>query len=285
MKVELELAAAFVADHPERAAAVLEQLSFSDAAAVLERLGPQQASQVLGRVSGSLAADCLQPLPVGVAGEILNQLPLELCARLLRRAPEAVREGWLGTMARERAELVRRKLRYPPGTAGALADPLVLALPEDLAVSEAQKHLRRSAERAYYYLYVVDREQRLVGAMDMRELMLAEGKSRLSDVMRREVVRVPAQADARWLMMHPAWRDLDAIPVVDAGGVFLGIVRHRTMRQIAGAVAGEDASPLMQTLVNLGELYWSGLSAFLLRATVPGGKSSDREQEARHGQA
>lgn len=63
----------------------------------------------------------LAPLPVGVAGKILNHLLLELCTRLLRQAPEGVREAWLGTMAQERAELVRRKLRYPVGTAGALA--------------------------------------------------------------------------------------------------------------------------------------------------------------------
>lgn len=116
MKEELGLAGRFVADHPEQAAEVLEQLSFADAAAVL------------ARVSASLAVDRLRPLPESAAGEILGGLPLESALQMLRRAPEDVREAWLRAMPAERAELLRRKLRYPPGTAGALADPLVLAL-------------------------------------------------------------------------------------------------------------------------------------------------------------
>ena len=91
--------------------------------------------------------------------------------------------------------MLRRKLKYPPGTAGAIADPLVLALPEDQTVAEAQKNLHRSAARAYYYVYVVDREQRLVGALDLRELLLSQAKKTLSDVMRRELLRLPALSD------------------------------------------------------------------------------------------
>ncbi|GBD32066.1 Magnesium transporter MgtE [bacterium HR33] len=284
MKDELALASRFVADHPEQAAEVLERLSFSEAAAVLAQLPPRDASRVVARVSASLAVDCLRPLESSKAGEILAELPLELAARLLRRAPDELRESWLEGMPRERSELLRRKLRYPQGTAGALADPLVLALPEDMSVSEAQKQLRRSPDRAYYYLYVVDRDQRLVGALDIRELMLADGKRRLSEVMRSEVVRVPAHADIRSILMHPAWKDLDAIPVVDSGGVFLGIVRHRTMRQMAGSPAPEEASPLVAALVNLGELYWSGMSAFLAGVKVPVKGFSAGEEETGHGQ-
>jgi magnesium transporter len=263
MRADLAVATQFVADHPEEAALVLEQMSFADAAALLAELEPARGAGLVARLSAALAVDCLRSLPDRLVADVLSELPIDLAARILKRASEETRESWLATIPEERAAFLRRKLRYPPGTAGALVDPLVLALPEDLSVGEAQKQLRRSAERAYYYLYVVDREQRLVGALDIRELMLAESKATLGAVMHREVVSVSAHADLATVISHPGWRELDALPVVDGAGVFFGIIRHRSMRQIAGRPADHEPQPMVRAVVSLGELYWTGLSAFL----------------------
>jgi magnesium transporter len=286
MRADVGLAAQFAKDHPEEAAALLEQLSFSDAAALLAELDPGEAAQLVARLSAALAVDCLKTLPDRMVASVLGELAIDLAARILMRASEETRQVWLAELPEERAEFLRRKLRYPSGTAGALVDPLVLALPEDLAVAEAQKQLRRSPERAYYYVYVVDREQRLVGALDLRELLLAEAKETLGSVMHRDVVSVPAHADLATVMAHVGWRDLEALPVVDAGGIFFGIIRHRTMRQILAEGTGEPRQPVVQTLVSLGELYWTGLSAFLTgvsavgRGTTPSSGSAQPKEAA-----
>jgi magnesium transporter len=268
MRADLGLAARFAADHPEDAAAALEQLSFPDAAALLVELDAGDAAQLIAHLSAALAVDCLKTMPDGMVASLLGELPIDLAARILMRADDETRQRWLAVLPAERAEFLRRKLRYPPGTAGALVDPLVLALPEDLSVAEAQKQLRRSPERAYYYVYVVDRDQRLVGALDIRELLLANTKDTLGAVMHRDVARISAHADVAAVAAHAGWRDLDALPVVDAAGLFFGIIRHRTMRQLSAPGAGRQ--PVMQTLVSLGELYWTGLSAFLTGVSAVG---------------
>ncbi len=276
MRADLSVAARFVDDHPEEAALVLEQMSFADAAALLAELDPAQGARLVARLSAALAVDCLRSMPDRLVAGVLDALPIDLGARVLMRASAETRESWLAGLSPERAAFLRRKLRYPPGTAGALVDPLVLALPEDLSVAEAQKQLRRSAERAYYYLYVVDRDQKLVGALDIRELMLAETKTTLGAVMHRDIQSVSAHADLAGVMAHPGWRDLDALPVVDAGGVFFGIIRHRMMRQIGGPAGDQEGQPMVRTLVSLGELYWTGLSAFLAGVNAVGRAAVDR---------
>jgi len=261
---ELALATTFVDEHPEEAAAVLEQLAFGDTAELLAALTPELAAQTLSRISPSLAVDCLRSMDGGDLVRILHVLPLDLAARLFRRATEETREAWLHAVGPEMAELLRRKLRYPPGTAGAVADPLVLALPDTETVATAQRELKRSPERAYYYIYVLDREHRLLGALDIRELMLAEPKALLKDAMHRDIIAVPAATDLGTVMVHPGWGDLDALPIVDAEGVFFGIIRHRTIRKLAGYQATQQqGDPMVNTVVSIGELYWAGLSAFL----------------------
>lgn len=286
MRSDLAVAARFAEDHPAEAAAVLEQATFIEAAALLAELPPALAAQVLVRISPSLAVDCLRSMPPQQVANMLAALPLDLTSRLLRRTTDETREGWLRALPQDVADALRRKLRFPPGTAGAMADPLVLALPHDMSVGEAQKQLRRSPERAYYYIYMVDREHRLVGALDVRELMLASGKESLSQVMHGEPVCVSAHSDIAAVVTHPGWRELDALPVVDAGGVFIGIIRHRTMRQMAGAAAQMQVEPVVGTLVNLSELYWAGLSAFLSgmsAASPPAAPAATTTAEDSHG--
>jgi Mg/Co/Ni transporter MgtE len=134
-------------------------------------------------------------------------------------------------------------------------------------------------------VYVVDREQRLLGALDIRELMLAESKATLGAVMHREVVSVSAHADLATVLSHPGWRELDALPVVDGAGVFFGIIRHRAMRQIAGRADEHEARPMVRTVVSLGELYWTGMSAFLagVSAVTPRVSGQFRAEEESHG--
>jgi magnesium transporter len=283
MKVDTDIVRRFIEDHPAEAAATLEQVSFADAASLLAELDPSLASRAVGRFSATLAVECLLEMPKENVSGLLEKLPLDVATRMLRRADPDTREVWLSTLHAERAGLLRRKLKYPPGTAGAIADPLVLALPEDQTVAEAQKQLHRSAARAYYYVYVVDREQRLVGALDLRELLLSQAKKTLSDVMRRELVRLPALSDLNTIIAHPGWRDLDALPVVDAEGVFFGIVRHRTVRRLTGSMAGDGVEPVVGALVNLGELYWTGMSAFLAGVSAPIDRTPDSVIQVIHG--
>jgi magnesium transporter len=238
-------------------------VSFNDAAALLAELDPRLAAHAIARISATLAVECLRSMHVEQVAAVLAELPVDLAARLLRLASSDGRERWLAAIPADRRELLARKLRFPSATAGALADPLVLALPADTIVADAQKQLRRSPERAYYYVYVVDREHRLVGALDIRELMLASPRASLSTVMHADPVKVPAQSDLATIMAHPAWRELDALPVVDPAGVFFGIVRHRTIRQIAAGGGPPPMAPVVSTMLGLGELYWTGFAALL----------------------
>ena len=80
-----------------------------------------------GRPRGSRGGDGQGARP-GVR-RLRRGVRLDLAARILTRASDETRRLWLAELPEEHAEFLRRKLRYPPGTAGALVDPLVLALP------------------------------------------------------------------------------------------------------------------------------------------------------------
>jgi magnesium transporter len=208
------------------------------------------------------ASGCLARLSPECAVAILTALPLNAAAGLLRRLDADVRERALAHAPADWSMSLRRLLQYPEGTAGALMEPEALALPGDIRVGEARARVRRAPHSLLSYLYVVDREQRLIGVLTLRELMLAPPKTLLSSAMRSHVLRLLAHADFASILAHPGWRDFHVLPVVDDGGVFVGVIRHEKLRRLEDT-ASRPANQAISTMLSLGELYWIGLTGML----------------------
>ncbi len=135
-------------------------------------------------------------------------------------------------------------------------DPEVLALPSDLTARSALQRVREAASFARYNLYVVDREQRLVGVLNLRELLRARAGDLLSELMVRDPMRITAAADRATLLAHPAWQRVASLPVVDDDGRYLGAVRYRTLRELENEILpkrrDDDTGAALGTLLTVG---------------------------------
>jgi len=262
METDWLLSQAFLESHPRDAALILERLPGEEAAAFLEKTPPQLVARVFQQMAQLVAAGCLERLAPARAAAVLTALPLNAAAGLLRRLEAEVRDQTLVHAPAEFSISLRHLLQYPEGTAGALMESRVLALPGDLRVSEARVRVRRALHSLLYYVYVVDRDQRLIGVLNLRELMLASPKAMLSSAMRPHVVRLSVRADLTSILTHPGWREFHILPVVDDSGSFVGVIRHETLRRLEDT-AGTPASQAISTMLSLGELCWIGLTGML----------------------
>jgi Mg/Co/Ni transporter MgtE len=224
--------------------------------------------------TGAPNAGCPLDLPVERLATIVGELPLDAAAAVMHRLDPERRDAVLTRLPVTAEAPLRRLLAYGPYTAGALADPLALALPEDITVAEAQRRLRGRGEHLLYYLYVVSRDHTLVGVLDLPELMSARPKDILAAAMRPNPLRLEAETGFATLAAHPAWRSFDALPVVDGQGRLVGAIRHMAVRRLEaelGLRAGTES--VLATLVGLSELYWAGLAGMFPRvaaAVLPG---------------
>lgn len=269
MDAAKRLAINFAQEHPSDAAGILERLSSDAASAYIEELPPRLGAAVLPRMDAWTASECLARLSPERFGQLMAVLPLDSAAGLLRRSDASQRDQLLAHAPADVAILLARLLRYPQNSAGALMDPRVLALPEDIPASEALARVRRVPRHALYYLYVVDREQKLVGVLNLRELMLALPRDRLSAIMRREVSSLSALSDQTAIIDHPGWRNVHALPVIDEQGKFLGVLRYETLRQLENeSKSPTPAGDALSAVLTLGELCWIGLAGVLTDLTT-----------------
>ena len=262
MDIETRLAGDLLEAHPIDAAHALERLPARDVAALIEKMETKVSGGILQRMAPPLAGAVLSELGLGKASEILERLPLEMAALSLRSMDPSLREQMLAALPGRRARALTSLVSFPDGTAGSLMDPEVLALPHDLTAREALARVREAAGNARYNVYIVDRDQTLVGVINLHELLMARPAEPLSSLMQTRVHRLPARADRHAIVSDPGWREVHALPVVDERGVYLGAIRYRTLRlleeQFRGSRSDEGA-----TARALGGLLRAGASAML----------------------
>jgi Mg/Co/Ni transporter MgtE len=75
-----------------------------------------------------------------------------------------------------------------------------------------------------YYLYVVDREERLLGVLSLKDLILAAPKAELTSIMVTNPKKVFATEDKKEVAEMVSRYNLYAIPVVDEADHILGII-------------------------------------------------------------
>jgi len=280
------LSETFLANHPDDAARAIESLGERDAANVLARVSVDAAAQAMSRIAPHDAGRLLTELGAERAAAILNRLEVQDAAAVLRRLEPVEQAPLLAALDEDDAQPISLLLMYPEGTAGAYMDPRALCVPADITVDQAQQRVRVRYRRTLYYIYVVDRDKELVGVVNLRELFMAPKTAPLASVTRRTVARIKASARRNAIVMHPRWRELHTLPVVDDDGRYLGAIRYRTLRRLEVESANESKRKHPLTVAaGLAGIYALGmhslLSAAISALAVDGGKEAQRNAAGR----
>jgi Mg/Co/Ni transporter MgtE len=263
MSLVLDLANAFLEEHPTEAARVLERLPLDRRVAVVRAAGGRAAA-ALEQTLPAATAESLAGLSAEEAAPVLQQLGVDALIASLRRLPPPAADRLLDGLPPSRRETLRRVLHVPEGTAAALVDPTVLTLPDDVSVAEARVRLRREAQGLLHYIYVVDRARTLVGVLDISELMRARSRDPIRSVMHERVACLPAWMPAAAVRTHPGWRSFHAMPVTDAHNRLIGAIRYQTLRRLElEADDGDAAQDLGTTVGALGEMFHLGIAGFV----------------------
>jgi len=282
MSLRRDLATRLAQQHPDEAAAALEALAADEAGEFLATLSAKDAAGVLQRVTAHPAAEMLARLDSERAAELVGHLAVNVASSYLGRLDPASREAILDRVAPARAASLRVLLRHREDTAGALMDPEVLALPHDIDIREAVQRVRDSAENARYNIYVVDRDDKLVAVLNLRELLLANPDRPIAQIMHPDPIHLTADTDWRSVIDHPGWRVAHSLPVVDESGTYLGAIRYRTLRMLEArrnAVRPHGAV----TSQALGDLFWTGVSGMLDAVSMGGAVTTPERGGARDG--
>ncbi len=213
---------------PAEIARLLDQLPYLHAAELLMLIPDEVATDTLEAMSPERQIQVFEELDHERAIRLLNLMAPDLAADLLGRlTPEQAASDLAALPAARRAPVIDL-LRYPEDTVGGMMTNDLARLPIRLTVGEARRALRDQLSRPdfVYYVYVVDQsdQDRLLGVVTLRELLLADESTPLRDVMRRATVTLDPLQPAAGAARQVAEQHLAALPVVTRDGRLVGAV-------------------------------------------------------------
>jgi magnesium transporter len=177
----------------------------------------------------------------------MRLLPPDDAADLIQAAPTDKRDGLLGLLDDPTRREVTALLAYSEDNAGGLMNPRYIRLRPEMTVDEAISYLRkqmREQPRSSYYGYVLDAEQHLLGVVSFRELFTASVRTRVAEIMKRQVSTIPEHMDQESVSRMFSQSRLVALPVVDAENRMKGIVTVDDVVDVVREEATEDIQKL-----------------------------------------
>jgi len=242
---------------------VFDELDVEDQAEILPRLDPGDAAEILAELDEEDQADIAERVSDTSLSDILDEMEPDDAADVIGDLPEDRQERVLSQM--EEADDVRPLLIHPEDSAGGIMTTSFLTLRPLMTAEDAIQALRswHPGDEMPYYLFVVDRDRRLVGLVSLRMLITAAPDTLIGSVMNSDVITVPVGTDqeecARLLKKY----GFLALPVVDAEGRLVGVITVDDLVDVIEEEAAQDAFRLAG--VSEEESVWSPITTSLKR--------------------
>jgi magnesium transporter len=256
-----------VADlHPADLSDLLSHLSDEAAQHLFGWLPDEKASAVLPELESARRADLLEGVPAHELAGLLDHLDADDAADVLADVDEEVAEHVLPHL--EDAEDVEHLMGYDEDTAGGLMETDYVAVPAAATVGEATEAVRESVDRVdpIYAVYVLDDEEKLVGVVPIQRLLLAPADAPITSIALTDYVSVEPDLDQEDVARIMERYDLVALPVVTAGGRFLGRI---TIDDIVDVIREEAEEDLQRAVGITGEEEISSSVLAISRGRLP----------------
>lgn len=278
------LSFAFLEAHPADAARVLETLLPTAAAALLAAAPLRLSAPVARQMLPLFSARVMDALEDQDAVALLRAMGPQAGVAALRQMPTARADHLLNLLPATLTVAFRLLLGYPENTVGAWTDPQILALTPELCASDAIERLRDS-EHDHEALYVVGNQQRLLGMIPIVDLLRAAERTPLRQLLQPVAVTLPAQSLISAMRNHSAWSAQRALPVVERGERFAGVLWHATLDlALTPTTVQWETSKPADALSLLAGGYWftvAGLIELMVSWLPAGGGNVNRSAHER----
>lgn len=188
--------------------------------------------------SDSELKEVVDELFVDDAVDLIEEMPANVVKRILRQADKDMRKQ------------INELLKYPDDSAGSIMTTEFIVLRPDMTAEMAIKRIRRTGvdKETIYTCYVTDKNNHLIGITTVKDLLLAEDDSVVSDIMEENVISVNTLDDQEQAALMLSNYNFLALPVVDNEKRLVGIVTIDDAIDVIQEEATEDIEKMAAVL-------------------------------------
>jgi magnesium transporter len=224
-------------------------------------LDHEQEADVLNELPDDIRNHFLADLQPEAVAEIIVQLDDDDVADILHELPQAETDLILDSLTTDDRERFETALSYPDDVAGGLMSTDTLTIRPDLTMDVVLRYLRRHTRLPENTdsLIVVSREDKYVGLLPVRTLLVSDPSASVREMMKTEREPLDAMTSADEVARRFERNDWISAPVVDPQGKLIGritiddvvdVIREQadhSLAVMAGLGDGDAFTPVLQT--------------------------------------
>ena len=229
--------------HHADIAEILDEITTEEATYLVKLLDSETTSEALMELDEDYREEILDNLSPQEIADELNELDTDDAVDFLSELDEDIQRQVIDAIEDEQhAQDIIEMLRYDEDSAGGLMAKELVRVRETWTVAGCVRKMRAQAHNAtrVHSVYVVDKNDHLIGRLSLKDLLTAEAKSKISDIYIPNVDSVNVHDTAEDVARIMQKYDLEAVPVVNDSGVLLGRITVDDILDFIRDEADED---------------------------------------------
>jgi magnesium transporter len=197
--------------------------------AIFDGLENGHASDTLEELDPSVQRPLVASLQKEKVAHLIDEMTPAQAADLLAVLPLSEAEAIIKLLDKENSTKIQAILQQQEAKIVDFAVSKYLSFPPEMTIGEARAEFKRKAMGREHigYLYVLGDGAKLLGVLDLRELLMADDESPIKDVMTPSVIDLNPESTLKEAHQMFARYNLRALPIVDENGGMLGVLPYR----------------------------------------------------------
>jgi magnesium transporter len=220
--------------HPVDLADILEDLDREQRVAIFNSLDTEQASDTLEEIDPNVQRDLVFSLEKKKVAALIDEMTPGQAADILSVLPAEDTKAILELLGGENAAKIQAILEKQEENILNYTTQEYLRFSPDTTAGEVQEAYRTLARGldVIMYLYVVGENRKLLGVIDIKELLMAKGTDLLRDIMTESLITLKPENTLKDASVMFARYGFRAIPVANEHGRILGVLHYRDVMDL-----------------------------------------------------
>jgi magnesium transporter len=228
--------------HPADLAELIDELDPEGRIALFSRIPPEMRAETISEVAPEAWTALLESVGPHELRSLFESLEVDDAADILAGLSREDAREILAEIEPEDRREIAALMEYDAESAGGIMTTDLVSVAAHITCDEAIVTVRQRGREVqdFHTVYVADDENRLLGTLSLRDLILADGQSPVVDIMETDIVRVRPTVDQEEVAHLIAKYNLVSIPVCDEFDHLLGRITVDDVIDIIEAETTED---------------------------------------------
>ena len=205
---------------------LFEELDEDQIVIIYRLLAKEKAAEVFAELDSDVQEKLINVFTDKELRNVIDELFMDDTVDLIEEMPATVVKRILKNIKAADRKIINELLNFPEDSAGSIMTTEFVEFKENMTVQDGFDIIKKKGlkKETVYNCYVVDNSRKLIGSIEVREMLISDRDVKISELMEDNPISVLTSEDQENVAKMFDKYNLMAIPVVDKENRLVGIV-------------------------------------------------------------